>query len=340
MTQSKSAIMVVLLLVSSLSGIAFNFDEKDTVEGQFHSNPEELNLLQHKSMQNVQGILGGGGTSNDAGEGIATDSSGNAYVTGHFIGTATFGSTNLTSSGSDDVFIAKLSSSGSWQWAVKAGGSNSDKGTGIAVDSSGNAYVAGKFRATSTFGNTSLVSSGNDDIYIAKLSSGGSWQWVVKAGGSSGDSGNGIAVDSNGNSYVTGYFAVTATFGSTSLTSSGSDDIFIAKLNSSGSWQWVVKAGGSVNDIALGIAVDSNGNSYVTGYFTGTATFGSTSLISGSDAIFIAKLSSSGSWQWAVKAGGQGAYGNGIAVDSSGNAYATGSFEGTATFGSTSLVSS
>jgi hypothetical protein len=286
-----------------------------------------------------------GGSAGEMGYGIAVDSSGNAYVTGEFSGTATFGSTNLTSSGSYDIFIAKLSSSGSWQWVVKAGGSASDNGMGIAVDSSGNAYVTGSFYGTATFGSTSLTSSGSQDIFIAKLSSSGSWLWAVKAGGSFGDYGRGIAVDSTGNAYATGNFKGTATFGSTSLESNGGQDIFIVKLSSSGSWQWAVKSGGSSgSDGGYGIAVDSSGNAYVTGIFAGTANFGSTSLTSsgGNVDIFIAKLSSSGSWQWAVKAGGSSGSdgGYGIAVDSSGNAYATGFFRGTATFGSTSLVSS
>ena len=283
-----------------------------------------------------------GGSSSEWASGIAVDSSGNAYVTGYFQETAAFGSTSLLSSGGNDIFIAKLSSSGSWQWAIMAGNSSDDSGNGIAVDSSGNAYVTGYFQETAAFGSTSLTSDGSSDIFIAKLSSSGSWQWAVRAGSSDNDGGNRIVVDSNGNAYVTGYFQETAAFGNISLTSDGSYDIFIAKLSSSGSWQWAVKAGGSSADVSNGIAVDSSGNAYVTGGFQGTAAFGSISLTSdGSRDIFIAKLSSSGSWQWAVRAGGSSAEGpNGMAIDSSGNAYITGIFTGTTTFGNTSLMSS
>jgi len=344
MARHNSVALVLILLISTLSGIAFNFDDNDTVEGKLNSNLEVLNLLQHKSMHNVQGAWGGGGAGSNVGYAIAVDSSGNAYVTGSFQGTATFGSTNLTSSGDSDIFVAKLSSSGSWTWAVKAGGSSYDTGRGIALDSSGNAYVTGPFQGTATFGSTSLTSNGYGDTFIAKLSSSGSWTWAVKAGGSFYDEGNAIAVDSSGNSYVTGHFQETVTFGSTSLTASGDYDIFIAKLSSSGSWTWAVKAGGSTSEYysGRGIAVDSSGNAYVTGDFQGTATFGSTSLTSsGGGDIFVAKLSSSGSWTWAVKAGGSSPdLGYGIAIDSSGNAYVTGYFQGTATFGSTSLISS
>jgi hypothetical protein len=281
-----------------------------------------------------------GGSDHDTGNGIAVDSSGNAYITGYFLETATFGFTSLVSSGSSDIFIAKLTSSGYWEWAIKAGGSDSDIGNGIAVDSKGNAYVTGYFSETATFGSTSLVSSGNYDIFVAKLSSSGSWQWTVKAGGSDSDIGNGIAVDSSGNTYVSGDFTGTTTFDSTSLVSSGNYDIFIAKLSSSGSWQWAVKAGGSGIDRGVGIAVDSSGNAYITGHFLKNATFGSINLTnSGGNDIFIAKLSSSGSWQWAVKAGGSSQdFGGGIAIDSSDNAYVIGYFIGTATFGNTSLV--
>ncbi|HIF48339.1 MAG TPA: hypothetical protein EYQ68_00335, partial [Cytophagales bacterium] len=86
------------------------------------------------------------------------------------------------------------------------------------------------------------------------------WGYVAKAGGSSNDLVDGIAVDSSGNAYVIGIFSYTTTFGSTSLTSSGDTDIFIAKLSSSGSWQWAVKAGGSNSEGGFGIAVDPNGN--------------------------------------------------------------------------------
>jgi hypothetical protein len=86
-------------------------------------------------------------------QGIAVDASGNSYVTGGFEGTATFGSTTLESSGSQDIFVAKLDNRGNWLWAKKAGGTDSDYGYGIAVDASGNSYVTGYFySATATFG--------------------------------------------------------------------------------------------------------------------------------------------------------------------------------------------
>jgi hypothetical protein len=198
------------------------------------------------------------------------------------------------SNGFYDLFIAKLSSSGTWQWVVKAGGPGGyDFGSGIAVDSSGNAYVTGAFQETATFGSTNLVSNGGYDTFITKLSSSGSWQWAVNVGDPDGSAlGSGIAVDSSGNAYVTGIFAETATFGSTSLVSNGFYDLFIAKLSSSGNWQWAVNVGGPDGYAgASGIAVDSSGNAYVTGSFEETATFGSTSLVSnGGGEIFIAKL--------------------------------------------------
>nr|MCS5536978.1 SBBP repeat-containing protein [Candidatus Poseidoniaceae archaeon] len=284
-----------------------------------------------------------GGTGTDHGYGIAVDSSGNAHVTGSFQGTVNFGAISKTSSGSSDIFITKLSSSGGWIFADKAGGTGGDFGKAIAVDSTGNTYVTGHYTGTAYFGSNSLTSNGSDDTFAAKLSSSGSWSWVVKAGCSSSDKGNAIAVDSSGNAYLAGHFYGTIYFGSTSLTSSGSYDAFISKLSSSGSWQWAVKVGGTSGDEADGIAVDSSGNVYVTGFFSSTAAFGSTSLTSsGGIDVFVAKLSSSGSWSWAVKAGGtsSGDRGTGIAVDSNGNAYVSGTFKGTATFGSTSLTSS
>ncbi|MFA7029651.1 MAG: SBBP repeat-containing protein [Candidatus Cloacimonadaceae bacterium] len=286
-----------------------------------------------------------GGIGNDYGRSITIDSSGNSYITGYFYGTASFGSTTLTTTGSGavDIFVAKLDSSGNWLWAKQAGGNNWDVGFGIATDSSGNSYVTGFFAESASFGSTTLTSSGGEDIFVAKLDSSGNWLWAKQAGGTGLDIGYGIATDSSGNSYVTGFFAESASFGSTTLTSSGGEDIFVAKLDSSGNWLWAKQAGGTSPDYGWGIAIDSSENSYVTGYFEGTASFGTTNLTSsGVQDIFIAKLDSSGNWLWVKQAGGTSDdYGLGISTDSYGNSYITGYFSSApASFGTINLTSS
>ncbi|MBU0529355.1 SBBP repeat-containing protein [bacterium] len=185
-----------------------------------------------------------GGLSWDSGNGIVTDGSGNSFVVGYFCQTATFGAgetnqTVLTSSGSDDIFVAKYDPNGALVWAKQAGGTSDDDGYGIATDGSGNSLVTGYFREIVTFGvgepnQTALTSSGGTDIFIAKYDPNGALMWARKAGGPSDDNGNGIAMDGSGNSFVTGYFQQTATFDGTTMVSSGSGDIFVAKYNQDG----------------------------------------------------------------------------------------------------------
>lgn len=284
---------------------------------------------------------GAGGSSSDRGRAIATDTAGNCYVTGTFIGTVNFGTTSLTSSGSDDIFIAKLDTFGNWIWVKRAGGADVDAGYGIATDATGNCYITGYFQGTAAFGGNSLVSSGASDIFIAKLDTNGNWLWANKAGGTGTDIGNAISTDADGNCFAAGYYQGTATFGDSSHTSNGSYDVFIAGVDTNGNWLWAKSAGGSSTDAAYGISSDADGNCYVTGSFMGTAAFGVNNLSSiGSSDIFIAKLDSDSDWQWTIRAGGTGSdTGNGIATDISGNCYVIGSFSATADFGSTSLTS-
>ncbi|MCK4311168.1 MAG: SBBP repeat-containing protein [Candidatus Cloacimonetes bacterium] len=305
------------------------------------SGEYDIFVAKMDAIGNWQWATKAGGTGWDGGCGITIDDTGNSYVTGYFFGTATFGSYSLTSSGDSDIFVAKIDADGNWQWATKAGGTGSDVGFVITIDDAGNSYVTGFFSDTATFGSYSLTSSGGEDIFVAKIDADGNWQWATKAGGTNADFGYGITIDDAGNSYVTGFFSDTATFGFYSLNSSGGDDIFVAKMDAVGNWQWVTQAGGIVMDYGWGITIDDAGNSYVTGFFSDTATFGSYTLTSCGDSdIFVAKIDADGNWQRATQAGGI-SYdkGYGITIDDAGNSYVTGYFRDTATFGSYSLTS-
>ena len=299
-------------------------------------------ITKYDASGNVLWTKKGGGTYS-FGDSIAVDISGNIYVSGIFESSATFGSTVLTSSGGYDFFIAKYDASGNVLWAKKGGGTSTDRGNGIAVDGIGNSYVTGSFAASATIGTTVLTSSGSADVFIAKYDASGNVLWAKKGGGTGPDIGNGIAVDSSGNSYVTGYFNVDATFGSTLLTSSGGSDVFIAKYDASGNVSWIKKSGGTGSEVGLDIALDGLGNSYVTGHFSDTTAFGSTVLSSSGLAdVLIAKYDASGNVVWAKKDGGPNFdLGLGIAVDGSGNSYVTGYFyDSSITFGSTVLSTS
>ncbi|MDD2230491.1 MAG: SBBP repeat-containing protein [Candidatus Cloacimonetes bacterium] len=281
------------------------------------------------------------------GLGIALDAAANVYVTGCFQATVAFGATSLTCAGDIDIFVTKLDSSGNWLWAKSAGGTSSDFGRDIAVDIAGNVYLTGTIRDEVFFGSTSLGNStanAQENIFVAKLDSAGNWLWAKDAGGLAYDYGCGIALDSAANIYVTGYFWLDATFGSTTLNSIGDKDIFVAKLDSGGNWHWAKRAGGThYSDGGNDIAVDSAGDVYLSGFFSDTdADFGETILTSnGYLDIFVAKLGSAGNWLWAKGVGGIGEdQGYGIALDSNSNIYMSGHFAGTnVAFGDITLIS-
>jgi hypothetical protein len=270
-----------------------------------------------------------GGASFDRGNGIATDGAGNGYVTGLFSDTATFGTgdlnqTTITSAGSDDIFVAKYDSSGALVWTKTAGGSGGDVGSGIAADGAGNSYVTGFFNGPATFGagepsQTTLTGTGT---FIAKYDATGTLVWAKQAAG---NHGRGIATDGTGYSYVTGELA---------------GDIFVAKYDPDGALVWSKRAGGTGGDRGDGIATDGAGNSYVTGLLAGTGTFGAgevnqiTLTSAGGADIFVAKYDPNGTLVWAKRAGASVSdLGHGVATDGAGNAYVTGLFQHTVTFG-------
>ncbi|TFH65513.1 MAG: hypothetical protein E4G90_06105, partial [Gemmatimonadales bacterium] len=252
-------------------------------------------------------FLGGG--LEDFGYGIAVDTGGNVYVTG--LSYSSWSAPVRPFAGDwAEAFVAKLDGSGALQWNTFLGGLYQDVGYGIAVDTSANIYVVGVSAAS--WGSPVDLFSGNTDAFVAKVNSGGVLQWNSFLGGGSADEGRGIAVDTGGYVYVTGYSG--ATWG---WPVSGNSGPFAAKVDSGGVLQWNTFLGAN----GAGIALDTSGNVYVTGY--SGATWGSpvrpyTRNLDTS----VAKLNANGILQWNTFLGGDGDdEARGICVDTSGNVY-------------------
>lgn len=300
-----------------------------------------------------------GSLQNVHGRGIEVDNSGNVIITGLFNDTLHFGRPEdhdyfqLASRGDEDIFIAKLDNAGNYLWVSQAGGPEWDRGYTVTSDSFGNSYITGIFSGTAYFGpndrdnNIALISNGGSDIFLAKLDPDGDFIWARSAGGTGDEYSIGIAIDNDDNLFITGFFVYSAYFGGpcieneVELISMGDRDIFIAKYDSDGNFLWARSAGGPANDLGWGIATDLAGNCYISGFFLNMAYFGKPGeddtilLISeGEHDLFLTKLCPGGNFLWARQASSTKdiiSYGN--VVDSEGNSYLTGYFEGEARFG-------
>jgi hypothetical protein len=290
-----------------------------------------------------------GGTALDAGLGIAVDGAGNAYVDGSTESSeGTFPDAvgpDLSYNGGLDAFVARVDAGGaSLGYAGYIGGGADDSGGGIAVDGAGNAYVTGSAGSTeATFPETvgpDLSYNGGSDAYVARVNAGGaSLGYAGFIGGTGGESADAVAVDAAGNAYVVGHTTSTeATFpdtiGPDLSYNGGTVDAFVARVDAGGaSLGYAGYIGGSGdNDFGRGIAVDAEGNAYVTGYTDSTeATF---PVVVGPDLThnggqfdaFVAKVNAGGaSLGYAGYIGGDAdEFGQGINVDGAGNAYVTG----------------
>ena len=287
-----------------------------------------------------------GGIGDDDVHAIALDAAGNAYVTGFTTSTnfPTASPFQATRDGGLDAFVAKLNTAGNaLVYSTYLGGSSFDNGEGIAVDAAGNAYVTGDTESTdfptvSPFQPT--FAFGVVDAFVTKLNTAGSaLVYSTYLGGNGLDQGAGIAVDTSGNAYVTGLtrsgdFPTASPFQASSATSG---DVFVTKLNASGSalvYSTYLGGSGVENRFGGGIAVDAAGNAYVTGV-TESADFPTANPIQpahggGRDA-FVTKLNAAGNaLVYSTYLGGSGNDdGNAIAVDTSGSAYVTGNTDST-----------
>ncbi len=250
----------------------------------------------------------------DYANGVVTDSSGNIYVTGGTKG----GLDGNTSQGNTDLFLLKYNTSGAKQWTKQFGSSSRDSANAIAIDSSGNLYVAGI-----TFGGLDLhTNSGANDFFVVKYNSSGTKQWTQQLGTPSTEGANGVATDSSGNVYVVG-----VTYGKLGNNKWGNSDLFVVKYNSSGTWQWTKQQGSGSWDEARGVATDSSGNVYVVGGTKGDKMNG-VKIGYNMTEIFVIKYNSSGAMAWTKVLGTwRKDFANAVNIDSSGNIYLVGATE-------------
>lgn len=299
------------------------------------------------------------GTGDDYVEQIITDASGNIYATGYINGTVDFDPTtgvlNATAQGSYDGFISKMDANGALVWAKTFGGNQQVFPIDLAFDNSGNILVVGGFYGTADFDpsatTVNVTSSGNKDYFISKFDANGNFLSVLTAGGTSNVQINEIEIDALGSIYLAGNFDGSSVdldpgAGTTNFNSAGSNDIFLFKLDASGTYLWGNTFGDTDNDYVLSLAIDNNNKPILSGQFFGTIdidpSVSSVNLISsGTNDNFVAKFDSNGSLFWANRMGDTDHLAIwGTKTNSNDDVYLIGNFQGTQDFDGTSGIAS
>ena len=337
---------------ADLNGDGDNTDGTDETTGYGGAN--DIFISKFNSSGTFLWAIRRGGSGTDGGDSVATDPSGNILFAGEVYRFADLngdrdmndGWAENTYAGTDDIIVAKYSSSGSLIWAKRLGGADSDHAGGVASDSSGNViFVGGVFDSGYLDGDRTLnrpfetSGLGAGDAFISKFSSSGTFLWGKRLSGWSADNARSVATDASDNVIVTGYVQAEDRAdlngdgdmndgpAETDYGVTGSD-VFITKFTSGGSHIWAKRLKSESNAHGESVATDASGNIIVTGYtharidLNGDGDYSdgakeSTSL-GGSD-IFISKFSSSGTFRWAKRLGGNnGDRGLGVAADSSG----------------------
>jgi uncharacterized protein YjdB len=286
-----------------------------------------------------------GGNSADYGYSIATSSLGDVYLAGRAFSSfniATPGSHKATYDGSFDAYLAKFTNAGVRQWGTYFGGTGAEDGQAVAVDDSGNVFLAGGSGSSSgiaTPGGYQTVSGGSDEAFLTKFNSSGTQIWGTYFGGSGGEAPSSLVIDGSNNIYMSGYTNSTsgiATGGAHQTTFGGSTmDAFLVKFSNSGAHLWGTYYGGTSIDVGRSVSVDTAGFVYLAGETFSTSGISSATgayqpAFGGANDAFIVKLNSLGVRQWGTYYGSSNYdEGKGIAIDGAGNIYLTGQSQST-----------
>jgi len=283
--------------------------------------------------------------------GLALDNDGNIFICGSFLMGATFSATSFDCQGFSDIFLTKLHSDGTQAWVKKAGGVGlgtfgQDVANAITTDAAGNCYITGLYNQDAMFDNIPLTSTAVSECFVAKYDPNGNVVWAKSAdGGSSFPSASqGIGVDASSNVYIVGTFFATITIGDTKVDAGNAEQkMYIAKLNSDGSFLWAKRVGsGGYYGGSQDFVVDKDGNCYITGFYRADMQFASKSLVYNNGlnySGFVVKYDKDGTELWAEAAvTDHNLRAERLTIDNQGNSYITGSFVGNATFGSSEIT--
>jgi hypothetical protein len=278
-----------------------------------------------------------GGPGSDYAEGIALGTAGDVYVMGHTDSAGwVSGGFDASLNGSDDLFVVKLSSTGTHLWSTYVGGAGDEWGANIAVDSTGAAYVYGDTEDAGPpwiSGGYDTSYGGSGDAFVVKLSASGGHVWSTYLGGTGYEyATGGLAVDGPGNLYVVGGTGSSDwVSGGFDTTYNGNGDGFLVKLSGSGAHLWSTYLGGAGSDEASGgIATDAASNLYVSGgtESTGWISGGFDTIYNGNGDGFVMKLTGAGVPVWSTYVGGDAADDSGeIVAGTEGSIYLTGDTE-------------
>jgi Tfp pilus assembly protein PilZ len=359
-TDSNANVYITGSYLANNSGEVFTaFNASGTAFGTtlpFPSGSDTF-IVKYNTTGSVQWVTRIASTDSEIGQGIATDSSGNVYVTGNSgNAVATAFSSNGTGFATTipvfAAFIVKYTTGGAVTWVAHINSTSTDIGYGIVTDSNSDVYVTGScgsgatttaFSSNGTAFSPTLPNSGGNDVFIVKYSTSGTVQWFARIASTQPDIGASIFIDSSNNVYLTGnqdaagtitaFNANGTTFGTTNPL--GLRCSFIAKYNTSGVVQWLTSITSESINRAYAITIDTANNVYIGGIYSSVSRFdifgqsfgifSTTGATTSSADGFVVKYNANGSPQWVGRLSSTGAdYATAVAADSSGNVYLTG----------------
>lgn len=277
-----------------------------SLDGQPYAGGSDAFVSKYDTSGNLLWTRQQGTSNTDVSKGVAVDAAAHVFISGY-----TNGDLDGTNAGSDDAFVSKYDTSGSFLWTRQLGTADQDISQAVAADADGSVFISGY-----TNGDLDGFNAGGYDAFVTKYNASGSLLWTRQLGKSNNERSYGVAADVNGDVLISGY-----TYSRLDGNNAGSSDAFVSKYDTSGNLLWTRQLGTSGPDKSWGVATDAAGNVFITGDTTGSlggANAGNTDA-------FVSKYDTSGNLVWTRQ---QGTSGNdislGVTADSAGNVFITG----------------